>query len=267
MSDKKAKILVIVSAIILILAGFTLYKVFELQGYGTNKSGGYINYNIDDYVEINPVIFNNYNDFYESVNISKININNLDSKISEEFIVKQNEIINYIDGYYKEFNIRNGYLPVNNVSSNIKKQINGTILSVFYEIKFNLDEYIFDDNIKSYIITLNIDLGTERALTTQDLLSKYDYTKEYISKKLFEEDVLIEESEVVIDKNTNISLTKADIERKKEYYIDRIVNEFDNIIKVYIENKSLVLVYDKRELNELFFDNKFNEDIEFRYLK
>ena len=74
----------------------------------------------------------------------------------------------------------------------IKTQINGAVLSIYYQVNFNLDENIFEDNIKSYITTLNIDLGTNKILTNDDLLSKYSYTKEYIADKLFTENVLID---------------------------------------------------------------------------
>ena len=62
-------------------------------------------------------------------------------------------------------------------------------------------------------------------------------------------------------------LTKEDIERKKNDYVNRIISEFDNIIKVYIENKTLVLVYNKRDLRGIFFDNDFDSEIITRYLK
>ena len=104
-------------------------------------------------------------------------------------------------------------------------------------------------------------------LSNNDLLGKYNYTKEYIAEKILDEDLLISNGQVVIDKNTNISLTKEDIERKKSDYVNRIISEFDNIIKVYIENNSLVLVYDKKELNDLFFDNDYNNELKVRYLK
>lgn len=267
MSDKKAKILVIVSAILLVIAGVVLYKLFEIQGYSKNKNSGYVNYNIDDYIELIPVAFNDYSDFYENVNVSRVNIKNLDYEILENFNEKQDEIIDYINRYYKEVNIFDGYVPVSTVSSIVKSQINETVLSVFYEMKFELDENIFNENIKDYMVTLNVDIRTKKLLTIEDLLLKYNYSKEYISKKLFEEDVLLSDGEIVVDKNTNISLTKNDVERKKDEYINRIVGEFNNIIKVYIENKSLVLVYDKKELNEMFFDNIFDTDIKIRYLK
>jgi len=175
-------------------------------------------------------------------------------------------MINYVTGYYNDINTQN-YIPVNTVSSNIKTQINGTVLSIFYELNFDLDERIFSNNKRSYFTTINIDLGTEKTLTTDDLLSKYNYTKKHIAEKLFEEDVLISNNQVVIDKDTNISLTKNDIERKKEEYVSRIINEFDNIINMYIENKSLALVYDTQKLKSIFFDNEFDTNIKIRYLK
>ncbi len=267
MNDKKANRLVVISAIFLVLSGVILYYIFEKQGYDNKGTSNYINYNVNDYIVTTPIIFSDYNDFYSSINVSKVEIKNIDSSITKEFINEEKEIINYISGYYNEIMPKADYVPINTANSIIKTQINGAILSVFYQMNINLDENLFDDNEKSYIITTNIDLGTGRSLTTDDLLNKYNYTKKYIAEKIYEEDVLVGKGEVVTDKSTNISLTKQDIEKRKEEYVERITSEFNNIIKVYIENNYLTIVYDKKELNDLFFDNKFDTDIKIRYLK
>jgi len=266
MNDKTAKMLVVVAAILLLLSGFGLYILFEKQGYSNREKNVFINYDINDYIEITPVIFNNYDNVYQNINISKVNIKNINNSDIDDFITEEKNMINYVTGYYNDINTQN-YIPVNTVSSNIKTQINGTVLSIFYELNFDLDERIFSNNKRSYFTTINIDLGTEKTLTTDDLLSKYNYTKKHIAEKLFEEDVLISNNQVVIDKDTNISLTKNDIERKKEEYVSRIINEFDNIINMYIENKSLALVYDTQKLKSIFFDNEFDTNIKIRYLK
>ena len=110
-------------------------------------------------------------------------------------------------------------------------------------------------------------MRTNKVLTNADLLLKYDYNKNFIADKLFIEEILIGKGQVVIDKNTNISLTRSDIERKKDSYINRIILDFDNTIDMYIESNNLVLVYDKKELKNNFFDNEFETDIVFKYLK
>ena len=269
MNDRKAKMLVVASAVFLLLMGVGMYAMFEKQGYGVKKGSTFVSYNIKDYIETTPVIYNDYSDVFTNINISKVNIKNIDSASTKAFIDKEEEFINYVKGYYSEIksDIKEDYTPINSANSTIKTQINGTILSVFYEISFSLDENYFDNNIRNYIVTTNIDLGTGKVLSNEDLLSKYNYAKKYISEKLFEEDVLIPKGQVVIDKNTNISLTSSDIEKKKQEYVNRIIDEFDNIISIYIENNSLALVYDKKELSNLFFDNNFDTDIKVRYLK
>jgi len=266
MSDRKARWLVIIFAFILLLAGAILFYIFDKQGMGKSRNNKYVNYNVNDYVEINPVVFNKYNDVYSNINVSKISIKNLSDKLSKEFVNKEEEIINYITAYYNEIKVSKDHSPVTTATSTIKTQINGAILSIFYRVDFNLDENVFSDNIKSYFITLNVDLGTNKVLNNNDLLSKYNYNKNYIADKLFNEEILIQNGQVVIDKNTNISITKSDIERKKTEYVDRIIAEFDNIIEMYIENNALVLVYNSEELKKLFFDNKFDTDIKFKYL-
>lgn len=267
MNDRKVRGLILITAIALLIAGSVLFFAFDKQGKGKNKTSNYVNYNINDYVEISPVVFNTYGDVYTNINVSKITLKNIDEELTEEFMYDEEEIIGYITGYYEEISESANYMPVSTVTSTIKTQMNGAVLSIFYRLDFTLDESVFSDNIKSYVVTTNIDLGTNKVLSNDDLLSKYNYTKNYIADKLFNEDVLIEKNQMVIDKNTNMSLTKSDIERKKNEYVNRIISEFNNIIEMYIENGSLVLVYDTKELKSIFFDNKFDTDIKFRYLK
>lgn len=262
MSGKTAKGLVIFSAFFLILLGISLYKLFDYQGYGDKKGSSYVNYNIKDYIETTPVVLSDYNDVFSSINVSKVTIKNLDSNLINTFMNEEDELISYISKYYDEIKKENDYTTNNTVVTFIKTGINSTVLSVYYQMNFN-----FNSGIKNYVVTTNIDLRTNKILTVDDLLLKYNYDKDYIAEKIFNDDVLIGNNEVAIDKNTNISLTRSDIERKKNEYISRIVDDFDNIIKVYIDNGSLVLTYNKKELNDLFFENDYSSELKTKYLK
>lgn len=262
MSGKTAKGLVIFSAFFLILLGISLYKLFDYQGYGDKKGSSYVNYNIKDYIETTPVVLSDYNDVFSSINVSKVTIKNLDSNLINTFMNEEDELISYISKYYDEIKKESDYTTNNTVVTFIKTGINSTVLSVYYQMNFN-----FNSGIKNYVVTTNIDLKTNKILTVDDLLLKYNYDKDYIAEKIFNDDVLIGNNEVIIDKNTNISLTKSDIERKKNEYISRIVDDFDNIIKVYIDNGSLVLTYNKKELNDLFFENDYSSELKTKYLK
>lgn len=267
MTDRKAKGLVVMTAIILLLFGFVLYFVFDKQGMNKHGGSNYVNYDVNDYIEVTPVIFSEYSDVYSNINVSKITLKNIDDKLYSDFIENEEILIEYITGYYNEIKSSDVYESVNIVNSTIKAQVNDTVLSILYRMDFNLDKTHFNDNVKSYVISYNIDLGTNKVINNSDLLSKYNYSKNYIANKLFNEDILINKGQVVIDKNSNISLTKNDIERKKDEYLERIIDEFDNIIVMYIDNKTLVLVYDSRNLKNMFFDNKFDTNIKYKYLQ
>lgn len=267
MSDKSVKILIVAAAFILILSASILYVVFDRQGYSKNKVNSYVNYDVNDYIEVSNVPFTTYGDAYSSINVSKITFQNLDTSLTSTFLEEEEKLINYVSAYYREITQRDNYEPLNTVNTKYKTLINGAVLSVFYELDFVLDQNLFENNIKSYIITLNIDLGTKKVLTSDDLLSKYNYTRDSISERLFSDSVLIPKGQIVIDKNTNISLTRSDIERKKTEYVNRIISEFDNIINMYIESNSLAIVYDKKRLNDLFYSDKFVTDINIKYLK
>ena len=41
----------------------------------------------------------------------------------------------------------------------------------------------------------------------------------------------------------------------------------NNFINMYIDNKTLVIVYNKSELRNMFFDNEFDSELIVRYLK
>ncbi len=269
MSEKTAKALVVVSAIFLLLVGFGLYKLFEYQGINKDTtSRKIVNYDIKDYVETVPVVFNGYSNVYSKINVSRVNLKDLDNNVIKNFMDEEDKLIEYITTYYNEINNEvENYIPSNEVTSSIKMQINGAILSIYYELDFNLDKNIYSNNIKKYVITTNIDLATGRILSNNDLLKKYNYTRKYIVEKIFDEDLIIGNGQIVIDKNTNISLTKEDIERNKEEYINELITEFDNFINMYIDNKALVIVYNKSELRNMFFDNDFDSELIVRYLK
>lgn len=269
MSEKTAKVLVVVSAIFLLLVGFGLYKLFEYQGINKDTtSRKIVNYDIKDYVETVPVVFNGYSNVYSKINVFRVTLKDLDNNVIKSFMDEEDKLIEYITTYYNEINNEvENYIPSNEVSSSIKMQINGAILSIYYELDFNLDKNIYSNNIKKYVITTNIDLATGRILSNNDLLKKYNYTRKYIVEKIFDEDLIIGNGQIVIDKNTNISLTKEDIERNKEEYINELITEFDNFINMYIDNKTLVIVYNKGELRNMFFDNEFDSELIVRYLK
>lgn len=269
MSEKAAKVLVVVSAIFLLLVGFGLYKLFEYQGINKDTtSRKIVNYDIKDYVETVPVVFNGYSNVYSKINVSRVTLKDLDNNVIKSFMDEEDKLIEYITTYYNEINNEvENYISSNEVSSSIKMQINGAILSIYYELDFNLDKNIYSNNIKKYVITTNIDLATGRILSNNDLLKKYNYTRKYIVEKIFDEDLIIGNGQIVIDKNTNISLTKEDIERNKEEYINELITEFDNFINMYIDNKTLVIVYNKSELRNMFFDNDFDSELIVRYLK
>lgn len=269
MSEKTAKALVVVSAIFLLLVGFGLYKLFEYQGINKDTtSRKIVNYDIKDYVETVPVVFNGYSNVYSKINVSRVTLKDLDNDVIKNFMDEEDKLIEYITTYYNEINNEvENYIPSNEVTSSIKMQINSAILSIYYELDFNLDKNIYSNNIKKYVITTNIDLATGRILSNNDLLKKYNYTRKYIVEKIFDEDLIIGNGQIVIDKNTNISLTKEDIERNKEEYINELITEFDNFINMYIDNKTLVIVYNKSELRNMFFDNDFDSELIVRYLK
>ena len=268
MSKKKADLIIFGTMILLILVGVVLYIDFDRRGLSKSNKNNTISYNVKDYVESYPVMQDEYLDVFSSVNVSYVNLINLDSSICSSFFSLENELNNYIDMYYDEIKSQVGsdYIPVNTVSSTIKTSISNAVLSIYYELDFGLDGTYFNETVKKYFITFNVDLGTNKVIDSDDLFIKYDYKKEDIAEKIYEYEIRIPKDDILIDKESNLSFTGEEIEKKKEKYVQRISLEFDNIIRVYIENNSLVVVYNNGELKELFFDYDYTDELVFRYL-
>lgn len=79
--------LVVVSAIFLLLVGFGLYKLFEYQGINKDTtSRKIVNYDIKDYVETVPVVFNGYSNVYSKINVSRVTLKDLDNDVIKNFM-------------------------------------------------------------------------------------------------------------------------------------------------------------------------------------
>ena len=110
MSEKTAKVLVVVSAIFLLLVGFGLYKLFEYQGINKDTtSRKIVNYDIKDYVETVPVVFNGYSNVYSKINVSRVTLKDLDNDVIKNFIIffeKYNSLDKLNKEYLEYFNKR-----------------------------------------------------------------------------------------------------------------------------------------------------------------
>lgn len=99
-------------------------------------------------------MFNGYSNVYSKINVSRVTLKDLDNDVIKNFMDEEDKLIEYITTYYNEINNEvENYIPSNEVTSSIKMQINGAILSIYYELDFNLDKNIYSNNIKKYVIT------------------------------------------------------------------------------------------------------------------
>ena len=115
MSEKTAKALVVVSAIFLLLVGFGLYKLFEYQGINKDTtSRKIVNYDIKDYVETVPVVFNGYSNVYSKINVSRVTLKDLDNLKELATTIKNtslcglgkcapNPILSTLNNFYDEY--------------------------------------------------------------------------------------------------------------------------------------------------------------------
>ena len=124
-------------------------KYLEYEGR-LAKTNSELNYDIKDYVETVPVVFNGYSNVYSKINVSRVTLKDLDNNVIKSFMDEEDKLIEYITTYYNEINNEvENYIPSNEVSSSIKMQINGAILSIYYELDFNLDKNIYSNIIKA----------------------------------------------------------------------------------------------------------------------
>lgn len=240
-----------------LLVFFILLFVFVVIFVIANKKDNTVievpNNNLDatNYVIITEVDTTKYMDLYSSVNLKKISFKNLTNESTSEFSNKQDEIIKSLDDsisvnkefvneYNKEHNVT-GYKSTSKLESIILTNINNNILSVLYLVEDEVDY----KKVNNYIANLFVDTVSKNLLSSEEVLSKYDLSKEGISRRVFE---------LVIEGKDN----KDELTKEADSYSSKIMDNFDKYIYLYFNSDGIYLKYNKSDISNYLFNSSLD---------
>ena len=235
---KKQNILIaVLILVIVILVSYICYDKFYLDKRFLNDKNIVENnnsidnndnnsiYNVDDYVSISSVELND-----ENKKIKKVSFNNIDNNLVEEFLLKQDDFIEQAKNNEGES------------KSDIWYQMNGNILTVYYDMHF--EDAMGECND---IAVINIDLENNKLVTNEELLklgnsSFNDIAEEHYNKTLKSFENCDDTIRIcgIQDKDYNI-IKVSQFEKDKSIYIDMIVNGLDGAINCYIKDGKITI--------------------------
>ncbi len=240
-----------------LLVFFILLFVFVVIFVIANKKDNTVvevpnsNLDVTNYVLMEEVDTTKYMDLYSSVNLKKISFKNLTNESTSEFSNKQDEIIKsledsisvnkeFVNEYNKEHNVT-GYKSTSKLESIILTNINNNILSVLYLIEDEVDY----KKVNNYIANLFVDTVSKNLLSSEEVLSKYDLSKEGISRRVFDL--------VTLGKDNKNELTK-----EADSYSSKIMDNFDKYIYLYFNSDGIYLKYNKSDISNYLFNSSLD---------
>ena len=240
-----------------LLVFFILLFVFVVIFVIANKKDNTVvevpnsNLDVTNYVLMEEIDTTKYMDLYSSVNLKKISFKNLTNESTKEFTDKQDEIIKsledsisvnkeFVNEYNKEHNVT-GYKSTSKLESIILTNINNNILSVLYLIEDEVDY----KKVNNYIANLFVDTVSKNLLSSEEVLSKYDLSKEGISRRVFDL--------VTLGKDNKNELTK-----EADSYSSKIMDNFDKYIYLYFNSDGIYLKYNKSDISNYLFNSSLD---------
>ena len=257
---KKEIIMSIILGILILLFLFVVLLVVSNKEEVVTEKPFDIN-DVERYVRIEELDNTDYLTVYKSVNLKQIKFLNIQEVLVSNFYNKQNEYLDtlnnnivtnkdFIDKYNSDNKIEN-YKVNSKIDTLVLAEVNDGILSVLYLIEDTVDY----KGLTNYITNIFIDVKNNSVVSNDTLLSKYNLTKEIISKDVYNK-VFTKHDETFIDKDNGIILTKVDIQEKEEEYIKVLTENFDEYIYLYFDDNDLRLKYNLNDIsNKLFNEN------------
>lgn len=253
MSNKNLKIIIFI--LIITILGMIGYFVYDnyLDDDNELKNNQTISFNVEDYITIEKVdLFNT-----DKIEVEKVVFKNLDVSIVNEFNAEQNRLINNVENSY------NYWEPLNFEGLSSKKgmiayseiwhQINGNILTIYYDMHF--EDAIGECND---IAVINIDLENKKLVTDEELLklgnSSFNKIADEHYNKTLESFKNCDEATRICgiqDENYNI-IPIEQFAKDKAIYIDMIVDGLDNAINCYIKDGKIKYDYNRYAIDILY---------------
>jgi len=256
---KKENIMTIILIILLLLFIFVIiFVVSNKDRVKIDEEKPVIDENT--YIKLEIIDNTKYLDLYKNANLRKVNFLNVKEVLITNFINIQNEFINtiennlssnkeYIDNYNKNNNITD-YTIGSEIDSIIIYDFKDNILSLLYLLEEKVD-YL---GVNNYITNLFIDISTNSIISNETVLTKYNLSKENISKEVFD-NILAYHS----DTFSNEELNKETIKNNSSEYISKLIENFDNYIYLYFNDESLYLKYNKNDISNFLFEEDLEE--------
>ncbi len=212
-----------------IIIGISTYWIYAYKHKHPYLEDNIINYKIDDYVKINGNI---------------VSLENIDNKVVNDFISKQNKII----------------------SSN--KIIDIDITKIIYKNILSIKiDYIMYGELSNYeeILTLNYDLKDNKLVDNDSLLNMTKVTYKDIADLLFNEYIKLDDtSGMVVDAITNEKITGTEFNDNSYKYITRIRENLPDIMNLYIKDNKLYYTVKLKDINKLCYLT--NMDVSSKYI-
>lgn len=212
-----------------IIMGISTYWIYAYKHKHPYLEDNIINYKIDDYVKINGNI---------------VSLENIDNKVVNDFISKQNKII----------------------SSN--KIIDIDITKIIYKNILSIKiDYIMYGELSNYeeILTLNYDLKDNKLVDNDSLLNMTKVTYKDIADLLFNEYIKLDDtSGMVVDAITNEKITGTEFNDNSYKYITRIRENLPDIMNLYIKDNKLYYTVKLKDINKLCYIT--NMDVSSKYI-
>lgn len=244
---------IMIGLLVIFILLFVFVVIFVIANKKDNTVVEVPNNNLDvtNYVLMEEVDTTKYMDLYSSVNLKKISFKNLTNESTKEFTDKQDEIIKsledsisvnkeFVNEYNKEHNVT-GYKSTSKLESIILTNINNNILSVLYLIEDEVDY----KKVNNYIANLFVDTVSKNLLSSEEVLSKYDLSKEGISRRVFDL--------VTLGKDNKNELTK-----EADSYSSKIMDNFDKYIYLYFNSDGIYLKYNKSDISNYLFNSSLD---------
>ena len=253
MKDKGLNIIII----ILLIAIFGVIGYFVYDNYlninNDFKNNQITAYKVEDYIIVEKVnLFDT-----DKIDVEKIVFKNLDASMVNGFYNEQDRLINNVENSYNYWASLNfeGLLSKDGMIaySDIWYQINGDILSVYYNMHF--EDAIGECND---IAVINIDLENKKIVTNEELLKLGGSSFEKIAEEHYSNTLVIakkcSDSDKycgVQDKDYNI-IKASQFEKDKDIYIDMIVGGLDGAISCYIKDGKIKYDYTRFAIDMLY---------------
>lgn len=212
-----------------IIIGISTYWIYAYKHKHPYLEDNIINYKIDDYVKINGNI---------------VSLENIDNKVANDFISKQNKLIN----------------SNKIIDTNITKTIYKNILSIKID-------YIMYGELSNYeeILTLNYNLKDNKLVNNDSLLNMTKVTYKDIADSLFNEYIKLNDtSGMVVDAITNEKITGTEFNDNSYKYITRIRENLPDIMSLYIKDNKLYYAVKLKDINKLCYLT--NIDVSSKYI-